>query len=66
MLASYSHKLVPGVPASPDLLGGDAIHGLLGGGVGVDGGHQTLLDSDALLVKSSGTGDDLSISQHKR
>ena len=32
------------------VLGGNAIHGLLSGGVGVDGGHQTLLDSDALLV----------------
>ena len=36
------------------VLGGDTIHGLLSGSVRVDGGHQTLLDSNALLVKSSG------------
>mmetsp|Transcript_50675 Transcript_50675/g.83374 ORF Transcript_50675/g.83374 Transcript_50675/m.83374 type:complete len:210 (-) Transcript_50675:532-1161(-) len=32
------------------------IHGLLSGGVGVDGGHQTLLDSDALLQQHVDNG----------
>ena len=39
---------------TPDVLGRDTIHGLLSGSVGVDGGHQTLLDSNALLIKSWG------------
>ena len=33
------------------LLGRNAIHSLLGCGVRVDGGHQTLLNSNALLAK---------------
>ena len=47
------------------VLGGDTIHGLLSGCVRVDGGHQTLLDSDALLVKSSSFGDFHNMSQQK-
>mmetsp|Transcript_50682 Transcript_50682/g.83391 ORF Transcript_50682/g.83391 Transcript_50682/m.83391 type:complete len:379 (-) Transcript_50682:25-1161(-) len=42
--------------SSTPVLGGDTIHGLLGGGVGVDGGHQTLLDSDALLQQHMDDG----------
>ena len=36
-------------PMHEHCLGRDAIHGLLSGGVGVDGGHQALLNPDALL-----------------
>mmetsp|Transcript_45009 Transcript_45009/g.80964 ORF Transcript_45009/g.80964 Transcript_45009/m.80964 type:complete len:373 (+) Transcript_45009:169-1287(+) len=35
--------------ASTPVLGRDSVHGLLGGSVGVDSGHETLLDADAFL-----------------
>mmetsp|Transcript_3228 Transcript_3228/g.3973 ORF Transcript_3228/g.3973 Transcript_3228/m.3973 type:complete len:359 (-) Transcript_3228:18-1094(-) len=38
------------------VLGGHTIHGLLGGRVGMDGGHQALLNSNALLQEHMADG----------